>query len=108
MNFNEKIKLMNNKLFELISTEEITYLKDLDGRISLNKDGKFNYHKISEINVNKTWSYLYELEDNSIYTLIPLFSSQDRSDDPYIILSKQILITNNSSSLLLTKFINKN
>jgi hypothetical protein len=43
MTFNEKVKQMIIKMFEIISTKEITYLKDLDRRISLDKYGKFNY-----------------------------------------------------------------
>jgi hypothetical protein len=46
MNFNEKIKEMNKIMFNIISTKEITYIKDLDKRININKYGKFYYYKI--------------------------------------------------------------
>jgi hypothetical protein len=38
--------------------------------------------------------------------LIPLISANNRPDEPYIILSQQILITNNSNSLLISEYIN--
>lgn len=37
MTFEQKIQLMNIKTFDLISTKEITFLKDLDNRITINK-----------------------------------------------------------------------
>ena len=101
MNFNEKVKEMNKIMFNIISTKEITYLKDLDKRININKYGKFNYYKIYEFNNSNIWNFFNELEDNKVYTLIPFISANDRPDEPYIILSPQILITNNSNTLLI-------
>lgn len=100
MNFQQKIEQMKIKMFDLISTKEITYLKDLDRRININKKGKFEYHKFNELNTYNIWIFLYELEENNIYTLIPFISKNDRPDEPYIILSQQFLITNNSKASL--------
>ena len=41
-----------------------------------------------------------------MYTLILFISKNDRPDEPYIVLSQQILITYNSNPLLLTNYIN--
>jgi hypothetical protein len=41
-----------------------------------------------------------------VYTLIPFISANDRPDEPYIILSQQILITDKSSILLFSDYIN--
>jgi len=106
MSLQDKIKEMQTKMFEIISTKEITYLKDLDKRIKLNKYGKFNYWRIYEIRNYKIWSFLNELEDNKVYTLIPYISANDRKDEPIIVLSQQILITSNSNSLLINDYIN--
>ena len=106
MNFNEKVKEMNKIMFNIISTKDITYLKDLDKRINFNKYGKFNYWKLYELNNSKIWQILYELDDNKVYTLIPMFSKNNRPDEPYIILSQQILVTSNSNSILLFEYIN--
>ena len=43
MTFQEKVKEIQTKMFDIISTKEITYLKDLDKIIKLNKYGRFNY-----------------------------------------------------------------
>jgi hypothetical protein len=53
MNFNEKVKQMNKLMFDIISKKEITYLKDLDKRININKYGKFYYYKMNEFNNSK-------------------------------------------------------
>jgi hypothetical protein len=44
---------MNIKMFEIISTKEITNLKFLDYRINIIKNGKFNYYKFYEFNNSK-------------------------------------------------------
>jgi len=105
MTFQEKVKEIQTKMFDIISTKEITYLKDLDKIIKLNKYGRFNYWRIYEITNSKIWNFLKELEDNKVYTLIPYISANDRPDEPYIVLSQQILITPNSNINLLTEFI---
>ena len=105
MTFQEKVKEMNIKMFDLISTKNITYLKDLDKRIKLNLYGKFYYWRIYEIRNYKIWNFLNELEDNKVYNLIPLFSANGRPDEPIIVLSQQILVTSNSNSLLINEYI---
>lgn len=107
MTFNEKVQEMMNKLFELISKTEITYLKDLDQRITINKYGKFSYYKNQEFrNQSKIFNFLSELEDNTVYTVIPMISCNDNSDEPYIVLSKQLLVSNQSDHLVIWKYIN--
>jgi len=46
MNLKEKLELMKTKMFELISTKEITLLKELDNRIKINKFGKYYYKNL--------------------------------------------------------------
>ena len=97
---------MKIKMFEIISTKEITYLKDLDNRIRINKYGKFNYYKLNELSNSKIWNFLSDLEGNKVYTLILFLSKNDRPDEPYIILSQQLLVTSNSNSYLIYDYIN--
>lgn len=104
MTFKEKIELMKTKMFDLISTKEITFLNELDKRIKINKFGKF-YYKNLEFGYTEIWRFLLELEDNKVYVIIPLLSKNSRPDQPYIVLSHQILITNNSKAMLLAKYI---
>lgn len=83
MTFIEKVKEMQTKMFEIISIHEITYLKDLDKRIQINKYGRYNFWRIYDIRNYKIWSFLNELEDNKVYILIPYISANDRRDEPF-------------------------
>lgn len=48
-----------------------------------------------------------ELDDTKVYTLIPFISINNRSDEPYLILSQQILVTSYSNSLNITNYISR-
>jgi hypothetical protein len=108
MNFNQKILEMKSKIFELISTKEITFLKDLDKRISINKFGKY-YYKSNiyniELDTSVVTNFLFSLSNEKIYTLILFISANNRPDEPYVILSQQILVTKNSNILIIHNYI---
>lgn len=106
MTFEQKIQLMNTKTFDLISTKEITFLKDLDNRITINKNGKFCYYKFLELNSNSIWNFLLDLDLNTVYSVIPFITANNKPDEPYIILSQSILISGKSDPILISKYIN--
>lgn len=93
-------------MFDLISTTIITFLNELDNRIDINKSGKFCYYKCPSFETEDIQYFLKTLDDNKIYIIIPFISKNNWVNEPYIILSRQILITNKSNSLLLSNFIN--
>jgi hypothetical protein len=101
----EQILELKSKFSELISKNEITFLKDLDNRININKCGKFCYYKFLELDSNNIWKFLVKLEDNRIYSIIPLISANNKPDEPYITLSQSLLISKKSSPLLISKYI---
>lgn len=51
-------------------------------------------------------NFISKLEDNSIYIIIPTISRFAKDNDSHIILSKQILVCNNSSSKLIHDYLN--
>jgi hypothetical protein len=51
-------------------------------------------------------NFLNNLDHDKIYTLIPFISINDRSDEPYIIISPQILITRDSNPVILANYLN--
>jgi hypothetical protein len=105
MTFKEKLELIKTKMFDLISIKEITFLKEMDQRIHFNKFGKYYYHNL-EFGYNNVGKFLNQLENKNIYVIIPIISRNNRPDQPYIILSQQLLVTNTSSALLIAKYIN--
>jgi len=107
MTFEQKIQQLKTKMFDVISIKEITFLKDLDTRISINKNGKFYYHKFLETNSSNIWRFLlFRLDKIKIYTIIPFISANNKTDEPYIILSQQFLISAKSDPILISKYIN--
>jgi hypothetical protein len=108
MTFNQKIQQMKDKIFQLISTNEITFLKDLDKKIKIIKKGKFYYKSFKyniELETSIVRKFLSSLDKNNIYTLIIILSANNTSDQPYIILNRQILITNYSNTLIIHNYI---
>jgi len=88
MTFKDKLELIQTKMFELISTKEITLLKELDNRIKINKFGKYNYKNL-HLHYSNIWRFLNDLESNKIYVIIPLLSRNSRPDQPYILLPSE-------------------
>jgi hypothetical protein len=59
-------------MYQNISTKEITYLKDLDKRITINKKGIYsynnnncNYETFLELHHNNVYHFLKELDDKT-------------------------------------------
>lgn len=104
MNF-DQLQELKSKIFEVISTTDVTFFKNLDDRVIINKTGKFSFYECLELNTNNIWKFLHELEDNKVYSLFPLISANNNPDEPYILLSQSILITNKSNPLLIARFI---
>ena len=94
------------QLLQLISTKEITMLKDIDHLIKINKIGKFKHYYISNMQPLGIKNFISKLEDDTIYTVIPIISMFGKTEDPYIILSKQILVSRNSSPKLIHEYLN--
>jgi|GEM_PF-2533937 hypothetical protein len=90
----------------LISTKEITLLKELNKHIHINKQGKFSYKNIPSLQFMAIINFINKLEDGEIYTIIPMISMFGKDNDPYIVISKQILLTKHSSPQLIYDFIN--
>src|ERR1700687_1547045 len=97
MSFNEKILEMNQNIFDLISTKELTLLKDLDSRINIIKKGEFKYYKSFSFDIEDVRNFLHVLDSDRIYTLIPFISINNKINESHTILSQQILITSKSN-----------
>ena len=91
---------------KIISTNEITMLKDIDNLITINKNGKFKYQYIPCLQIREILDFISKLDNDSFYTIIPIISMFGKDNDPQIILSKQILVSNNSSATLIYNFLN--
>jgi hypothetical protein len=94
-----------DKLLKIISVERINFLKDIDNyAISINKKGMFKYFRNFKIN-NKQIKEFLALLDDKLYTVIPFISVTSKIDDPYIILSKQILMSKYSDPNIIQNYL---
>jgi hypothetical protein len=82
------------QLLQLISNRQITMLKDID------------YYYIPNMERIGIINFISKLDSNSVYIIIPIISMFGKTSDPHVILSKQFLITNNSSSIIIHDFLN--
>lgn len=99
---------MKNIYLELLqntSKNKITLLKDVNYRIKIDKMGKFKYVYIPYFDFKKITEFIRSLNDYQIYTLIPILSMDGRDEDPQIILSKQILVTEFSNYVTVNEFL---
>jgi hypothetical protein len=85
------IKLETVKRF--ISTNDISFLRDLDKTIDVDKKGKAYYFKMYGINKEEIDNFILNLDDDKIYLVNPLVSRHAKYSDPYINLSRQFLVS---------------
>ena len=94
-----------NNIYNIISNKEITLLKNLDHKIDIDKKGKFKYYYINNMDIREIHIFVSRLHDEAIYSIIPFISISALDDDPHIILSKSILLTNYSSTKLVHDYL---
>lgn len=81
-------------------------LMDVNKHINIDKRGKFSYFYIPCFELKYFISFTSKLDNNSLFTVIPLISPFGKDGDPHLILSKQILMTSYSSPVLIDEFLN--
>ena len=84
-----------------ISKTQITLLSDVNKEFFINKSNKTNYYEIDDFEIQYFYNFITNLNRNSVYSLSPLISIQGNSDDPYLVLSKAILVTKYSDYKML-------
>jgi len=94
------------QLLRLISTNEITMLKDMNNIIDIDLSGRFRHFYIPNLELIGIQNFIMKLEDNTIFCIIPVISMFGKDSAPHLILSKQILISRNSSSKLIHDYLN--
>jgi hypothetical protein len=102
---NKKFWEMNPNILKLISTKEVTFLKEVNKTIIIDKNGEFKYFKFDSTWLTDIKDFISSLEDNKIYIIIPFVSMSCKIDDPYLILSRQILITKYSDPIIIHDYL---
>jgi len=98
---------MIQNLLKSTSYSNITFIKDINILVNIDKTGKFKYYYISNSQTIGIFNFISKLEENQFYTLIPAISMFAKDNDPHLILSKQILVTSYSSSKILEEYLSQ-
>jgi len=88
-----------------ITTDKISFLIDFDKTINIDKSGKAYYYRTFNIEQIGITNFISNLKDEEIYLVNPLISINCRIDNPYLTLSRQFLVSNESKPALITKFL---
>lgn len=57
------------------------------------------------LEINKISNFIYNIKDDDVLLIIPFITVSNSIKDPYISLSSQFLICNNSDPILIYKFL---
>jgi hypothetical protein len=92
-------------LFKVFSQNQISLLSDIHKSIKIDAYGEFKHFKMFRINFEQVSNFLDNLDNNKIYTVIPIISINNNIDEPFITLSRQILVTKHSNPVTVTEFL---
>jgi hypothetical protein len=88
-----------------LSTNDISFLIDIDKTIEINKSGKAYYFKMFRIEIDLLQNFIFNLNEKQIYMINPIISISSKHNSPYVTLSRQFLITNNSNPVLIHNYL---
>jgi hypothetical protein len=94
-------------IYKLITQETITFMKDVDNHVEIRGIEKFKYCDIWDFNIQLIREFIYNLDDETIYTILPFVTISHKLKDPTLVLSKQILVTRYSNSETIYEYIFK-
>jgi|HubBroStandDraft_3_1064219.scaffolds.fasta_scaffold40378_1 hypothetical protein len=80
-------------------------LKDVGIHIKFHKKGKFKYFYVPLFDIKGFRYFILALDNQSLFTIIPILSISGKDEDPHMILSKQILMTHYSNPNLICGYL---
>lgn len=99
---------MNNNikfLQENLCTKQIDFISNIPKEIYIDKKGQAYYFKMFGLEINKISNFINNIRDNETILIIPFITISNTIKDPYICLSSQFLICNNSDPILIYRFL---
>jgi len=98
---------MNNieNIKRYLSTSDISFLIDFNKTIDIDKSNKYKYFKLFYIDLDGITNFIDNLKNNEICLIQPLISVNCRYNDPYLTLSRQFLVSNNSNPKLIKDYL---
>jgi hypothetical protein len=103
MNNNNNFK----KFIENLCTKQIDFISNIPKEIYIDKRGQALYFKMFGLEINKINNFIYNISDNEVLLIIPFITKTNTIKDPYICLSSQFLLSNNSDPILIYRFLSE-
>lgn len=88
-----------------ITQHQITFLSDIDRKFTIDKSEKYYYYKLNNFNAENVLNFLLQIKDNEIYLVFPFLTTSYFATDPFLRLSSQFLVTNQSNHKLIAEFL---
>jgi len=102
--------MINNNLKDLkanLCTKQIDFISNIPREIIIDKRGRAFYFRMFGLEMNRIGNFIYGIPEDDILLIIPFISVSNSIKDPYIALSSQFLISNQSDPILIYKFISE-
>jgi hypothetical protein len=97
---------MNLRFFlEHISRNNITLLADINTEFFIDQANKSHYYEIYNFEREYFYNFITNLNSNSLYTVIPIISIKNNINEPYMVLSRSILVSKYSDYKLFREYI---
>lgn len=94
------------RFLKLISVDNITFLHSINKDFFIDKSGKSNYYEIKFWEMEYFSNFVHSIDNNSLYTVIPIISPTNNHDKPYLVLSRSILVSKYSDYKLIHRLLN--
>jgi hypothetical protein len=88
-----------------LTIKNITFLSDINKSYYVDKTEKYYYFRLNNLDVDNINNFIINIKDNQSYLIFPFITTTQNPDDPYLRLSNQFLINNQSNANLISKFL---
>jgi len=96
-----------DELAQAAAQEQIDFISNIPKEISIDKRGRALYFRMLGLEINKLGNFICNIPDNEVLLIIPFITVSNTIKDPYICLSAQFLICNNSDPILIYRFLSE-
>jgi hypothetical protein len=92
-------------LIENLTKKPVDFLSNIPKEIIIDKRGQAFNFRMFGLEINKISNFIYNIPDEKVLLIIPFITVTNTIKDPYICLSSQFLVSNNSDAVLLYRFL---
>lgn len=98
---------MLQELYNSLTQNKIVFMKDLNDFFEVSTRSKYKYYNLPRFEIKNNQDFIYYLDENEIYLIIPMITVSRTLDDPVFILSRQFFVGNNSNPIIIQTYLNK-